>query len=55
MIPNAVGLDIGKEGIFGSEEKMGTNFYVGALIIMDAVVLYPVFKKRHDRTVVINV
>jgi len=41
--------------IFGSEEKMGTNFYVGALIIMAAVVLYPVFKKRHDRTVVINV
>ena len=37
--------------IFGSEEKMGTNFYVGALIIMAAVVLYPVFKKRHDRTV----
>ena len=41
--------------IFGNEEKMGTNFYVGALIIMAAVVLYPVFKKRHDRTVVINV
>jgi drug/metabolite transporter (DMT)-like permease len=41
--------------IFGSEEKMGTNFYVGAMIIMSAVVLYPVFKKRHDRTVVINV
>ncbi|HEY5919250.1 MAG TPA: DMT family transporter [Chryseolinea sp.] len=41
--------------IFGNEEKMGTNFYVGAMIIMSAVVLYPVFKKRHDRTVVINV
>jgi len=40
--------------IFGSEEKMGANFYVGALIIMSAVVLYPVLKKRHDRTVTIN-
>jgi drug/metabolite transporter (DMT)-like permease len=40
--------------IFGSEEKMGANFYVGALIIMAAVVLYPVFKKRHDRTITIN-
>ena len=40
--------------IFGSEEKMGANFYVGALIIMAAVVLYPVLKKRHDRTVAIN-
>jgi drug/metabolite transporter (DMT)-like permease len=41
--------------IFGSEEKMGANFYVGALIIMIAVVLYPVLKKRHDRTITINV
>ena len=41
--------------IFGSEEKMGVNFYVGALIIMSAVVLYPVFKKRHDRTITVNV
>jgi drug/metabolite transporter (DMT)-like permease len=40
--------------IFGSEEKMGANFYVGALIIMAAVVLYPVFKKRYDRTITIN-
>ena len=40
--------------IFGSEEKMGANFYVGALIIMAAVLLYPVFKKRHDRTITIN-
>ena len=41
--------------IFGSDEKMGANFYVGALIIMAAVILYPVFKKRHDGTVTINV
>jgi drug/metabolite transporter (DMT)-like permease len=40
--------------IFGSEEKMGANFYVGALIIMAAVILYPVLKKRHDRTITIN-
>ena len=40
--------------IFGSEEKMGANFYVGALIIMTAVVIYPVLKKRHDRTITIN-
>lgn len=40
--------------IFGSEEKMGANFYVGALIIMSAVILYPVLKKRNDRTITIN-
>ncbi len=40
--------------IFGSEEKMGANFYVGALIIMTAVVLYPVLKKRHDHTITFN-
>lgn len=40
--------------IFGSDEKMGANFYVGALIIMTAVVLYPLLKKRHDRTATIN-
>jgi drug/metabolite transporter (DMT)-like permease len=40
--------------IFGSEEKMGANFYVGALIIMTAVVLYPMLKKRHDRTITFN-
>ncbi|HET6542002.1 MAG TPA: DMT family transporter [Chryseolinea sp.] len=40
--------------IFGSEEKMGASFYVGALIIMTAVVLYPVLKKRHDRTITFN-
>ena len=40
--------------IFGSEEKMGANFYVGALIIMAAVILYPVLKKRNDRTITIN-
>ena len=41
--------------IFGSEEKMGANFYVGALIIMSAVLLYPVLKKRHDRALTVNV
>jgi drug/metabolite transporter (DMT)-like permease len=40
--------------IFGSEEKMGANFYIGASIIMAAVVLYPVLKKRHDRRLTIN-
>lgn len=41
--------------IFGSEEKMGANFYLGAMIIMSAVLLYPVLKKRHDRALTINV
>lgn len=35
--------------IFGSQEKMGMNFYIGTLIILIAVVLYPFLKRRYDR------
>jgi drug/metabolite transporter (DMT)-like permease len=34
--------------IFGDEEKMGMNFYLGTIVILSAVLLYPVFKKQHD-------
>jgi drug/metabolite transporter (DMT)-like permease len=34
--------------IFGSKEKMGINFYIGTLIILTAVLLYPFFKRRYD-------
>ena len=40
--------------IFGSEEKMGTNFYLGTLIILSAVLVYPFLKKRYSDPVVIN-
>ena len=40
--------------IFGSEEKMGTNFYLGTLIILSAVLLYPFLKKRYSDAVVVN-
>ena len=40
--------------IFGDEEKMGTNFYLGTLIILSAVLVYPVLKKRYSDPVVIN-
>ncbi len=34
--------------IFGDEEKMGINFYLGTMFILAAVLLYPVLKQRHD-------
>lgn len=34
--------------IFGEEEKMNANFYVGTLIILAAVVLYPFLKKNYE-------
>ena len=40
--------------IFGQEEKMNLNFYVGTLIILGAVITYPVVKRRFDRTVLID-
>ncbi len=40
--------------IFGSDEKMGLNFYIGTFIILAAVVLYPFLKKRHDRQLTLN-
>lgn len=35
--------------IFGSSEKMGTNFYVGTGIIMISVLVYPYLRKRFDQ------
>jgi drug/metabolite transporter (DMT)-like permease len=32
--------------VFGQQEVMGWNFYVGTVIILSAVVLYPVLKKK---------
>jgi len=36
--------------LFPTEEKMGTNFYIGAAIILAAVASYPTMKRRFDRT-----
>ncbi|MBA4057057.1 MAG: EamA family transporter [Marivirga sp.] len=40
--------------IFGDEEKMGLNFYIGTSIILMAVLLYPFLKKRYDRQLTVN-
>lgn len=40
--------------IFGSEEKMGLNFYLGTLTILSAVLIYPYLKKRHSEQITIN-
>jgi drug/metabolite transporter (DMT)-like permease len=40
--------------IFQQKEKMNLNFYIGTLIILSAVVVYPLLKKRFDRTVLID-
>jgi hypothetical protein len=34
--------------IFGDREKMNLNFYIGALVILTAVISYPMVKKRFD-------
>lgn len=40
--------------IFGQQEKMNLNFYVGTIVILSAVITYPLVKKRFDRTVLID-
>lgn len=40
--------------IFGEQEKMNFNFYVGAIVILGAVVMYPLLKKRFEKTVLID-
>ena len=40
--------------IFGQEEKMNLNFYVGTLVILGAVIAYPLLRRRFDRTVLID-
>lgn len=39
--------------IFGEEEKMSVNFYVGTFIILCAVLSYPLLKSRFDRKIVL--
>lgn len=34
--------------IFGDKERMGANFYLGTVIILSAVLLYPVLRKRFE-------
>ena len=34
--------------IFGDKEKMGVNFYVGTVMILSAVLMYPFLKRRYD-------
>lgn len=34
--------------IFGNQEKMGLNFYMGTLIILGAVATYPILKRKYD-------
>ncbi len=36
--------------IFGESEKMGSNFYIGTLIILLAVIAYPQMKSKFERT-----
>lgn len=40
--------------LFPATEKMPPNFYLGTLVILVAVVSYPLLKKRFDRTVLID-
>jgi drug/metabolite transporter (DMT)-like permease len=39
--------------IYGSNEKMGLNFYLGTLIILSAVLVYPLLKKRYSEHVIL--
>jgi len=40
--------------IFGDTEKMNSNFYLGTLIILSAVLTYPLLKKRFEKTVLMD-
>lgn len=40
--------------IFGDKEKMGLNFYIGTVLILSAVALYPVLKRRYDPAAVVK-
>lgn len=37
--------------IFGETEKMGANFYIGTVIILGAVAVYPSLRNRYDRQI----
>ena len=40
--------------IFGQQEKMNLNFYVGTLLILSAVITYPLVRKRFGSTVLLD-
>ena len=40
--------------IFGQQEKMDVTFYLGTLLILGAVITYPLVRKRFDRTLLID-
>jgi drug/metabolite transporter (DMT)-like permease len=40
--------------IFGQQEKMNINFYLGTTVILSAVATYPLLKKRFEKTVLID-
>jgi drug/metabolite transporter (DMT)-like permease len=40
--------------VFGDEETMGLNFYLGTLIVLSAVASYPILKRRYDRQLTVN-
>jgi drug/metabolite transporter (DMT)-like permease len=40
--------------IFGDQEKMGLNFYIGTSVILVAVVVYPFLKRKYDRQLTVN-
>jgi drug/metabolite transporter (DMT)-like permease len=40
--------------IFGEKEKMNFNFYIGTLIIMSAVAIYPLLKRKFETPVLID-
>lgn len=40
--------------IFGQQEKMNANFYIGTTVILGAVATYPLFKKKFEKTVLID-
>jgi drug/metabolite transporter (DMT)-like permease len=40
--------------IFGQQEKMNVNFYIGTIVILGAVATYPLLKKRFEKTVLID-
>jgi drug/metabolite transporter (DMT)-like permease len=40
--------------IFGQQEKMNLHFYVGTLVILSAVISYPLVRKRFGTTVLID-
>lgn len=40
--------------IFGQQERMNLNFYIGTVIILGAVLTYPLLRKRFEKTMLID-